>query len=99
MRRAAMILVMGGALLAVGLYLFPMYYGQEIFVGWTTEMSGGDETMGVIWAGVLAGAVIVAGVAIVKPGVLNIFGNPLAFAVAVFLVILTALFLLNGGSH
>lgn len=99
MRRTAMILVMGGALLAVGLYLFPMYYGQEIFVGWTTEMSGGDETMGVLWAGVLAGAVIVVGVAIVKPNVLNIFGNPFAFALAVFLVILTALFLLNGGSH
>lgn len=92
--RKAMILVLGGALLAVGLYLFPMYYGQEIFVGWTTEMSGGDETMGV-----LAGALVVFGVAIVKPNVLNIFGNPFAFAVAVFLVILTALFLLNGGSH
>jgi hypothetical protein len=76
-----------------------MYYGQELCVGWTTEMRGGNETMGVIWAGVLAGAVIVAGVAIVKPGVLNVFGNPFLFAVAVFLVILTALFLLNGGNR
>lgn len=98
MRRTAMILLMGGALLAVGLYLFPMYYGQEIFVGWTTEMAGGNETMGVIWAGVLAGAIIVGGVAIVRPGILNIFGNPFAFALAAFLVILAALFLLNGGS-
>jgi hypothetical protein len=99
MRRTAMILVMGGALLAVGLYLFPMYYGQEMFVGWTTGMAGGNETMGVLWAAVLAGAVIVAGVAIVKPGVINVFGNPLYFAGAVVLVVLTAMFMLNGGSH
>lgn len=98
MRRAAMILVMGGALLAVGLYLFPMYYGQEIFVSWTTGMAGGDETMGVLWAAVLAGAIIVGGVAIVKPGVLNVFGNPFLFAAAVILVVLAAMFMLNGGS-
>lgn len=88
MRRAAMILVVGGALLAIGLYLFPMYYGQQLFVEWTTDLAGGDELRGVMWAAVFAGVIILLGVLAVKPGLISLFSNPYYFAGAVVVVLL-----------
>jgi hypothetical protein len=95
MKRAAMILLIGGALVAIGVYLFPLYYGAELFVGWTTSVSGGNELQGVLWAGVLAGLILIAGLAIVRPGLISLFGSPLRFGAAVVIVILAASFLMN----
>jgi hypothetical protein len=95
MKEKAMILLAGGALLALGMYLFPWYYGAELFTGWTTSMAGGNELLGVLWAGVLAGVLLLAGLLIVRPGIFSLAGNPLYLAGAVVVVILAASFALN----
>lgn len=89
-------LILGGALLMVGLYLFPLYWGQELFVNFLTDQSGGDETRGVVLAAIIAGLFIILAVVLLKrPALLVWLKNP---AILVAVVIIAALmFVALGG--
>jgi hypothetical protein len=87
MRRSLSIALLGGLLLAVGLYLFPMYVGQEMFVDWLAS-NGGGYWAGVVLAGIFAGAIIIAGLYLLRPGMFAIMSNPIMLGVAVVVIIL-----------
>ncbi len=99
MKKLALMAVLGGVLIAVGVYLFPMYVGQEIFINWLADVSGGGYWMGVIWAGVIASFVIIVGLFLIKPQVFSLLGNPILTAGALIILIMFVNIMLSlGGS-
>jgi hypothetical protein len=80
--------IIGGLLMMVGLYLFPVYVGQELFIDWLGTTSGGGYWAGVELAMIFAALLVVGGVFLLRPGTLSIFRNPYYAAGAIVVVIL-----------
>lgn len=94
MRKALSYMAIGGALVAVGLYLFPMYAGQEIFIGWLSETSGQGYWYGVFLAMLISGLILLAGYFLIRPSAIGLLRNPMVLAIVVVLLVLTIAYLI-----
>lgn len=92
MKLALKYALIGGAAIAVALYLFPMYVGQEMFVTYLTEQSGGDYWTGVFKAAGIAGAVGIWGLLVIKT---RMWGNPLYLGASLAVLALVS-FIIGG---
>jgi hypothetical protein len=70
----------------IALYLFPSYIGQEVFIDFLSERSGGDYWSGVYLAAVIAGLIGLAGLFLIRPQYLFMLKNP--YAVGAFAALL-----------
>jgi hypothetical protein len=92
MRAALKYAVIGGVLVAVALYLFPLYVGQEMFVNYLTDQAGGNYETGVIWAAILAGALLIVGFYLLRP---KMFGNPIYMVGGIAVLVVAGLLLMQ----
>lgn len=95
MKKALLYMGIGGLLAAVGLYLFPMSVGQELFIDYLSETSGQGYWYGVFLAMLIAGLLVLFGYLLIRPSTISmIVKNPLLLAGTVVLVVLAFWYLL-----
>ena len=66
--------LIGTICLLMGLYLFP--FGQDLFLGFLTDLGGGDYNTGVLYAYIITGAMVIIGLFLTKAKILTYFGHP-----------------------
>lgn len=67
-------IILGGALIILGMYLFPFFFGQELFINWLSE--GRDYTRAIILAGFIGGLVFLTGTVLLKPSIVTKGSKP-----------------------
>jgi len=95
MKKALLYMGIGGLIAAVGLYLFPMSVGQELFIDYLSETSGQGYWYGVFLAMLIAGLLVLFGFLLIRPSTIGtLLKNPVLLAGTVVLVLLAFWYLL-----